>query len=255
MTVLHVRDSPLISRFPSVPFHSPFPDTFEVVRSRSKLENLLVARQIPSSTISSRLTIIEGNVKDPAPVAEALSPRNTTVDIVISAIGGTMVFGSNPLRATLDDPTICQDAISTILSVLRGMPGPKPLLAVLSTTGISDRVRDVPLAMIPLYHWVLRVPHEDKKKMESLVVGEMGRPAEQRAIKSFVAVRPSLFTNGPRLGLKKLRVGAEDGREGKPAVGYTISRADAGGWIFDEIIKGWDRGRVQWEGKMVSITY
>ncbi|KAK9318922.1 hypothetical protein V1517DRAFT_334223 [Lipomyces orientalis] len=48
-------------------------------------------------------------------------------------------------------------------------------------------------------------------------------------------------------GWKTLRVGVEE----KPAVGYTIARADVGEWIFEELIKK-DGG--EWVGKSVTLT-
>ncbi len=139
-----------------------------------------------------------------------------------------------------------------MLAALRGLPyqSKKPLLVALSTTGISSQGRDIPLAMIPLYHWLLAVPHKDKKAMETLLLNEMAKSADERAINDFVVVRPSLLTDGPRLGTEKVRVGEESK---KPAVGYTISREDVGGWIFNEIVNG--DGKDKYAGEMVSITY
>lgn len=242
-----------------------------VVRSSAKLQKLLVDRHISDATLAARLTIFEGDIRDVDKVGKALAaPRKTSggdpqnnatdvVDIIISGIGGTPVFTPNPLRPSLDDPTICQDGIATILSALRAKTSarrsPKPFLAALSTTGISAQKRDVPLAMIPMYHWLLAVPHKDKKEMEALLQAETAKPAGQRVIQDFLTVRPSFLTNGERRGSGKLRVGKEDAAEAKPVVGYTISREDVGGWLFDEVVKGGNKGREQWGGKMVTITY
>ena len=102
--------------------------------------------------------------------------------------------------------------------------------------------------MIPLYHWILAVPHADKKKMEDLVVAS-GR--------KFVLVRPSLLFDGEAKGLDHVKTGIEipgNKEEGKHAVGYTIRREDVGKWIFEECVrdnKRWGK----WEGKCVSLTY
>lgn len=194
-----------------------------LVRSSAKLQKLLVDRHISDATLAARLTIFEGDIRDVDKVGKALAaPRKTSggdpqnnatdvVDIIISGIGGTPVFTPNPLRPSLDDPTICQDGIATILSALRAKTSarrsPKPFLAALSTTGISAQKRDVPLAMIPMYHWLLAVPHKDKKEMEALLQAETAKPAEQRVIQDFLTVRPSFLTNGERRGSGKLRVG------------------------------------------------
>lgn len=93
--------------------------------------------------------------------------------------------------------------------------------------------------MRPLYR-LLKVPHEDKKKMEAAVRGS-GR--------EFVVVRPALLTDGQEAG--RVRAGYEGGEKGE-AVGYTVSRRDVGGWIFREVVEG--RGG-EWRGRGVSLAY
>lgn len=83
--------------------------------------------------------------------------------------------------------------------------------------------------MMPLYQWVLAMPHKDKQEMEALLQAELSKPAPERAIESFALVRPSLLTDGARLGMEKVRVGEEVGNTANPAVGYTISRENVGG--------------------------
>ncbi|KAL8725319.1 MAG: hypothetical protein Q9166_007425 [cf. Caloplaca sp. 2 TL-2023] len=235
-------------------------------RSSSKLQTLLLERQVSQSTIDTHLTIIQGDIRDVQSVSQTLSPQpkpklntlttnRTTVHLIISGIGRPPIFSPNPLNPTFDDPTVCQDAIRTILTALRTSPAsnPKPLLVALSTTGISSQARDVPILMTPLYHWLLAVPHKDKKEMESLLMDEAAKPAQERAIDNFIAVRPSLLTDAGRLGTEKVRVGEEIRGAANPAVGYTISREDVGGWMFDELLEG--QGRDKYAGKLVSITY
>ena len=93
--------------------------------------------------------------------------------------------------------------------------------------------------------------------MERLLVAERSDKGSSPAIRAFIAIRPSLLTDGKRLGLEKVRVGTEgmEGGEGGPAVGYTISRADVGGWIYDKVICPGEEEREAWFDKMVSITY
>ncbi|KAL8980334.1 MAG: hypothetical protein Q9205_004550 [Flavoplaca limonia] len=233
-------------------------------RSSSKLKTLLLERSISQETLDTHLTIICGDIRDLQSVSQTLSPSkpgitNQPVELVVSGIGRPPIFTPNPLNPTFDDPTICQDAIRTILSALRNLPAsplnPKPWLFVLSTTGISSRVRDVPLLLTPLYHWILAVPHKDKKEMEAVLIAEASKPASDRAMENFVILRPSLLTDGARLGSGHIRVGEEDENSGtaSPAVGYTISREDVGGWLFEELVDG--NGREKYAGKMVSITY
>lgn len=212
---------------------------------------------MPQSTLDAHLTVIQGDVHDLQSVSRTLTSRNDRpTDLIVSGIGLPPVFRPNPLSpVTLANPTICQDAIGNILTALRGSPLPpreKPLLVALSSTGISSRRRDLPVAMVPFYHYLGAVPHKDKKVMEDVIVAEMAKPAGERAIENFVIIRPSLLTDGKRLGMEKVRVGEESEEAVKPAVGYTISREDVGGWIFEELVNG--DGAKRFAGKMVSLT-
>ena len=113
--------------------------------------------------------------------------------------------------------------------------------------------RDIPLLMIPLYHWLLAVPHADKKVMEE----EVEKAKAEGVIREYVIVKPSLLMGEQRLGREKIRVGWEGkGNGGKevfePAVGYTISREDVGGFIFEEVIA---KVNEEHYGKKISITY
>ena len=89
--------------------------------------------------------------------------------------------------------------------------------------------------------------------MEAVLLAETAKSVDERAIKNFVILRPSFLTDGKRMGTAKVRVGVESAEAAKPAVGYTISREDVGGWMFDEIVSG--DGEEKFAGKMVSITY
>lgn len=175
-------------------------------------------------------------------------PGSGTADIIVSGIGGKLLF-SNPLSPTLDNPTICQDAMRTIITAVDEVNSSsgiekRPLVITLSTTGISDVQRDLPIAMIPMYHWMLKVPHEDKKVMERVILD-----SEKDVLGGYVIVRPSLLTDGASVGdLSKIRVGVET----SPAVGYTISREDVGRWVFEYLVK---KGREsQYVGEAVTIT-
>lgn len=74
--------------------------------------------------------------------------------------------------------------------------------------------------MIPMYHWMPKVPHEDMKIMEMLIQGEMAKPVGEHGIDEYTIVRPSLLTEGKGDGPKKIKAGVED----KPAAGYAIAR-------------------------------
>ena len=239
-----------------------------VVRSRSKLETILDERSVPKETITAQLTIIEGNIKNPAAVKSTIQRSSSSalaVDMIISGVGGAPTFSPNPLKPGLDDPTICQDGMRTILNCLREIKSErKPLVVALSTTGMSDAGRDIPVLMIPLYYWLLAVPHQDKKTMEEMLLAEVGRKkAEEGAIRGFVVVRASLLTNGERIGADKVRVGIEtpktnaDDNEGElvPAIGYTISTNDVGSWVYEKLVQESTNAGTKYLNKYVTITY
>lgn len=173
--------------------------------------------------------------------------------MVVSSIG--MVLQRKGWGFGGRDAHICENGTKTILSALSELEGVREAekveeetrVVVLSTTGISERGRDIPLAMVPMYHWMLAVPHADKKRMEKALVGSGRR---------WVAVRPSFLLDGDEKGVGKVRVGVEvpgeEGKEEKMEVGYVIHREDVAGWIFEECVR---RNVGRWEGKMVSLTY
>ena len=230
------------------------------MRSPKKLDDLLKTRDVSAEQITKYLTVIQGNSKDPAKVTEALMVKDRIAHLVISAVGGVPVFKPNPLRPTLDDPTICQDTVSTVLTALRALRAgsrfnsKKPIMAVISTTGISDYGRDIPLAMVPLYYWLLPVPHRDKKRMEKMLVEEV-KDAASSVLQGFIAVRPSLLTKGTSVGSEAIRAAVEsEGKVAKAAVGYTISREDVGGWIFERLVEDKLEKRSTYLNHSVAIT-
>lgn len=108
--------------------------------------------------------------------------------------------------------------------------------------------------MIPLYHWMLPVPHADKKKMEQLLAAEAQSP--DSAIGGFVAVRPSLLTDGDLLGVKAVRAGTEsEGTVAGNAIGYSISRSDVGNWIYTTLVDNKDGIRDSYVNQFVGVTY
>jgi nucleoside-diphosphate-sugar epimerase len=210
-------------------------------RTPSKLSD-----KLPSSLLD-KLRIEEGNAHDLSAVARCLtnpSSPNHSVDMVISAIGNPI----NLRTFSIADPHVCEKGAETLLEALSrvrkdGVTG-NPRIIALSTTGITDAGRDVPVLNIPLYHILLRVPHKDKKVLEDLLVAS----GEQ-----WTTVRPSLLTDGPEFG--NIRVGVEDvaAREvEKSEIGYTISREDVGKWIFENLVHETD---ARWVRKAASITY
>jgi nucleoside-diphosphate-sugar epimerase len=221
-----------------------------LARSPSKLSHL--SSQYPN------VHVIQGDIRDLLAIKSALTLNNKIVDIVVSSIG--MAFKGG-LSFRWNDESICEDAANTILHALSELEAEGksssltggPEMVLLSTTGISEKSRDIPIAMIPLYRWMLHVPHEDKKNMEKLMHHGEGKA------RNWVLVRPSFLVDGGSKGLEKIRVSTETpGASAKEqekesvAIGYTISREDVGLWIFEECVKA--KGS-KWNRKMVTLTY
>jgi len=221
-----------------------------LVRNPAKLTNLLPAdlRSLPT------LRLLKGSATDVPAIAGGLvhTPPGAPpalVDTIIFAVGGAFDW----TKFANDQPTICGDAMTALLSALAcvraespSLAAAVPRIAAVSTTGIpASGVRDVPLLFLPMYQYMLKQPHEDKKVLEKALIESEGT--------RWTLVRPSFLTDGKEKG--ELKVGIEDpktGRLEKSAVGYTISREDVGKWIFEEIIE--KDGR-EFAGKAVTITH
>ena len=205
---------------------------------------MLSDKGVPDSTVSSLLTIVQGDIHDSAAVSQVLAHDNITASIIVCGVGAPPTFSTLLLPVT-----ICTDATKSIFRALRDLePAAKPLYVVISSTGITTGPRDVPWLLLPIYS-LLYQPGADKRNAENVVSDEMFK-GDKSAIENYVIVRPSLLTYGPALGRTQIRVGIEK----KPAMGYTISRDDVGGWIFESLIDD-DEGRRKWAGEAVSITY
>ncbi|KAJ5707608.1 hypothetical protein N7488_007409 [Penicillium malachiteum] len=187
-----------------------------LVRSLKKLQDMLRQQHgVSESTLQNHLTIVQGDVTDVTGVRQALyGPHEQP----------------HPLRPTLIDPTICASATRTILEAARDL-SKKPQLVVISTTCI-DKKRDLPFAMMPLYHWMLKGPHKDKQEMETLTMKELEQPVNERAISDYLIIRPSLLTEGDGDGMHKIKEGMAE----NPVVGYVISRSDVGLWMFKRVV-------------------
>lgn len=218
-----------------------------LARTPSKLTDIYSADKYPN------LTVVQGNAHDSSAVATSLvNPTDPTrlVDIVIFSIGGAFQFS----KLTIDDPTVCHRGIVALLDGLAaarkkvGNPNARPRITATSTTGISRFGRDVPLGLVPLYYVMLKVPHEDKLKMEAELYTQGGRGMQER----WTIVRPTLLTDGKAEG--KFKVGVEDPVNGweTNAPGYTISRDGVGAWIFENIIQQQDDEK--WVRKAVTLS-
>lgn len=215
---------------------------------------LLDTKGVTSTTITRHLTVHTGNSKDAAAIGPALLIRNRPVDLILSSVGGAPKFSRFGVPS-IDDLVVCSTSMDALLSAVRTLRAPtKPIVVAISSTGISNFGRDIPLAMVPLYHWLLAVPHADKKAMEVAISNDV--ESASPAFGGFIGVRPSLLTDGAAKGVAALKVGIERAKGFESmAVGYTISREDVGNWVFEEVLKG-EMGKVgRYENCFVTLTY
>lgn len=220
---------------------------------------------VPASTLDSQLTIYPGDIKDHRSVAKALiSPTNTAllVNTILFGVGGTpkmQVSIRTPM--TIDDPNICESGMKAVQTALENLAaqgissasdGQKPLAIVISSTGIAPyKNRDIPLAMFPVYTYMLQVPAADKRKMEQLLCEDNGSH-----FRDIVIVKGAMFTEAQK-GLQSVKVGWDwavknEGRENAPGphIGYTIGKHDVGEWVFRKAI-----AEGGWEGRVVTLTH
>ena len=174
------------------------------------------------------LRILQGNAHDVEAVSKCIQTEGgKLVDNIVSTIG------SRPELTNLRniDAKVCRKGMATLLEALsllrsRGIHG-SPHITVCSTTGMSRFGRDTPIAIVPLYSVLLKVPHQDKTIMED----QLAASGE-----SFTIIRCSLMVNGETS--KPVRVGIEDPKTGREssAIGYTISREAVGKWVANSLI-------------------
>lgn len=235
-----------------------------MARTPKKLTDLLTTRGIPPATLSAQLTLIEGSASDLNAITQTLFPASLPpASMIISGVGGAPDF-SQPLSPKFVGKTICQDTVRNILEVLREHKQEKkqkPILVAISSTGLTKE-RDIPLAIVPLYNWMLKIPHADKRVMEGLIFEEVARPEAEKVISDYVVIRPSFLTSGASQR-EKVRVlkGQGEGQNTAvgiscPFVGYTICREDVGGFMFG-LVEGLDAGKAgrEFYSSVVSISH
>ncbi|KXX82524.1 Oxidoreductase AflX [Madurella mycetomatis] len=210
--------------------------------------------KLPNNTNPPHLHIIQGNAHDAEVLGRCLvhpDDPSRLVDTIIFSIG------ARPTLKGMDDPHVCENGIAALLTALQRCRAegatagaPPARIVVVSTTGISELGRDMPLLMVPMYKLLLGTAHKDKRALEDALVKGPGKDEE------WTIVRGSLYTGGGETE-GAVRVGVEDPVRGvveSLAVGYTISREDVGKWIFKNVIDDEEGGR-KWVRKTVTVTY
>jgi hypothetical protein len=244
-----------------------------LVRTPSRLIEQLTKQGLPASTIETHLTCVPGNALTISDVKTALNIHDSLPDTIVSGLGsiGNLKWEfCQPLQVIYpENPTLCTDAAQVLVQALREIYSEqaaafgerssqtKPSLVFVSTTGVTRGPEDVPFAMRFMYHQALALPHKDKKDMEDVFRGDAEQEKEsQRVFRTVSGIRPTLL--GPYTGEIDVSLGKglntiKAGTERKPAVGYSIMRADVGHWMFVNLVKDGE-AKKRWEGEMVSLT-
>jgi hypothetical protein len=151
-------------------------------------------------------------------------------------------------------------------------------IITLSSIGLTRTSHDsLPLAIKPLYGWLLNAPHEDKAGAERAmayctgwswntekdgepnadIMGENWQDGLPSAgsLKKALVIRPALLTDGKCVAEKPQKEGKQPKEpyrvsEGELG-GYTISRQDVAHFVVDVILNKW----AQYENKIVNIGY
>lgn len=259
-----------------------------LARTPSKLTTLLLSQPgITPEILANQLVIIEGDATDVESVKKTLITNTdpetcTLVTNIISGVGcpGVMSYtreSSCPTskfriptlpHITLENPHITEQTTRALLEALEQIASRfpsgiyrsvAPRVTVISTTGHYPGLKDVGFWFRPMYSVLLPIPHADKLQMERLLDQEVELGDDGVLAGGVVVVRPSFLTGDHLIsggeGEKEVRGGGLEGvrvgTESDPAVGYTISRALVGEWIFEEVIRGYG---AKWVGEKVTIT-
>ncbi|KAI4863936.1 NAD(P)-binding protein [Hypoxylon rubiginosum] len=222
-------------------------------RKPSKLTDRFPAARYPN------LRVVEGNAHDVAAVSRCLyvPEEGQLVDAVVSSIGGAFIFS----RMTIDDPEVCEKGAATLVEAIAKVrrqqqeensnPAAaawKPRVVVVSSTGLARAGRDYPLAMMPMYKFMLKVPHKDKVLMEKAVVD--GSSSSSSSGYTYTIVRPSLLVDDAAPE-REVRVGIDDDY----VVGYTISRDDTGRWIYENLLVRDEEKTGRYENRVATVTW
>ncbi|KAI0934917.1 hypothetical protein AcV5_006607 [Taiwanofungus camphoratus] len=237
---------------------------------------------IQSYVKSGKARLVKGDALNAADVQRgwesAMEASEGRVDLVLFSVGGTPKF-SITKGFVIDPPNLCTKSLLNVLSTVPAAlrdPITQPRFITISSIGLTRASHDaLPLALKPMYGYLLRVPHLDKVGAERIVAHCAGRtwtdeePQEEiigrdwkdtpgllgpGELKHVVVVRPALLTDGAckadkvDKASKKPPYRAADGELGD---GYTVSRRDIAHFLVEGVLLNWD----QWEGKCVSVAY
>lgn len=192
------------------------------------------------------------------------------VDALVFTVGGTPKFELRKFSFILPHTNLVTQCL---LNVYYTLPANHPKIITISSVGLAKSHADLPLALKPLYTYILASPHKDKIGAEKVVahcagwpwdveVGEDILPSgwqdglpEAGSVKSVLVIRPALFVDG-ECKADKLKDGKGKGKEPyrvkEGAIGgYTVGRKDVAHFLVEGALGDWEK----WGGKCVDIAY
>ncbi|TDL18417.1 hypothetical protein BD410DRAFT_700554, partial [Rickenella mellea] len=246
-----------------------------LLRNKSSFDN---DESMKPYMASGKARIVEGDALKESDVQRAwdsaASAKDGHVDVMLFTVGGTPKFHLTK-GFVLDPADLCTRCT---LNVLRTMPrtSPQPKIILVSSAGLTKSSHaSLPLALKPMYAYLIASPHLDKLGMERAIAHSAGwkweegepepkadilpdgwknRLPEPGTLKSVIVLRPALLTDGK---CKADELKEKDGKgkayrvSGQDLSGsYTISRKDVSHFIVEDAIAHWDA----WEGKCIHMA-
>lgn len=200
---------------------------------------------------------------------------------MLFSVGGTpkFTFGKG---FVIDPRNLVTQSLFNALSTMpeSSRTGDQTGIVAISSIGLTRTSHDsLPIALKPLYGWLLQVPHEDKAGAERVLAhcagwswnsaedGEpgaeiMGENWKEReglpsagSLKKALVIRPALLTDGESIAEKPVKEGKQHKEPYRVSEselkGYTVSRKDVAHFVVDAITNKWD----QHANKRVNIVY
>ncbi|EIW84749.1 hypothetical protein CONPUDRAFT_134666 [Coniophora puteana RWD-64-598 SS2] len=238
--------------------------------------------EIKGFVATGHARLIKGNAMSKDDVAQAWKEAargddGAPVEYVLFSVGISPSEGGISLTKgiTFSTPNTVTQCLLNVFATLP-LDDPQPRVITISSNGLTHKSHSaLPLALKPIYGWMLQMPHRDKCGAEEVtahcagwewdprdspgadILGEKweARLPGRGEVKGVVVVRPALLSNGECMGDKgPRRCGKPPYRvkaEGDVSGAWTISRKDVAHFMVEGIMKNWS----EWEGKRVSIAY
>ncbi|KAF9043816.1 hypothetical protein BDZ89DRAFT_1089945 [Hymenopellis radicata] len=213
---------------------------------------------------SGKAVLVKGDALKQGDVKAAWGAASAhgTIEVVLFTVGGTPTFHLTK-GIVLATPNLVTQCLLNLLCTIPSATTPK--LVIISSNGLTRTShKSLPLALKPVYGYLLAAPHEDKIGAERALrycagwpwnAKEDGEPTSEimgenwtereglpvpGSLKNVLLIRPALLTDG--------KCTAEDGNkkpyrvaEGDIAGAYIVSRRDVAHFVVDAVTNKWSK--------------